>query len=67
MQEVKKLYELEKGDRFKWPKHDTSNGYTGVFHGCDGAYGKVRWDHWPKYDKVKPYDYLDCSVEVLKL
>ena len=63
---VTKLYDLEKGDRFRWPIHDTaSQHYYGTFIGCDGAYGKVRWDNEP-YTK-KDLDNFACWAKVVKL
>lgn len=65
-----KMYELQKGDRFKIEFYnpvtdDLEITVIGTFWGCDGMYGKVIPDgvNVPEGE----YGYLSCSLEVEKL
>lgn len=57
-----KLYELNKGDKFKFNyigREDT----TGIYLGTDGMYAKVHWDV-ESYDEEIPHSFLAAYLEV---
>lgn len=60
-----KLYELNKGDRFKADFYDAETDtlqltVSATFHGMDGMYGKIT------LDGIKEMQYYDGMLEVEK-
>ena len=59
-----KIHELSIGDEFCITNYIGQYNLIGIFLGCDGMYGKVKWNSGIPYSNEFPFDLIRCNTEV---